>query len=165
MSKEEKPKEVGRVREIGWPSPLFGSLIGPEDPFRDLGAPFSRMARLFDRGLPERLRETRLAPAVDISEAEGAYVVTAEIPGVKKEDVTVEIEDDLLTIRGEKRSERKGSQEKEHWIERGYGSFSRSFRLPANAKTDEVKASFADGVLRIEVGKRLESKPKPVVIE
>lgn len=140
------------------------------DPFEDFGllrglSPFRRseLARL----APERLAfgpGGQAVPAVDISEDDDHFVVTAEIPGADKDDVTVEAHEQLLTIRGEKRCEREETKEQARYVERSYGSFSRSFRLPANADTGAIKAHFRDGVLRIEVPKAPESKPKSIVI-
>ena len=93
------------------------------------------------------------------------YVVTIELPGTKKEDVTVEMSDRVLTIRGEKRNEREEKKEHSRWVERSYGSFSRSFTLPANAVGDRVKASFEDGVLTVHVPKSEEAKPRTISIK
>jgi len=106
-----------------------------------------------------------LTPSVDISEDDGNYVVTAELPGTKREDVTVELEDDMLTIRGEKRNEREEKKEKRRFVERSYGTFSRSFTLPSNADAERVSASFKDGVLTVTIGKRPEAKPRVVDIK
>jgi HSP20 family protein len=106
-----------------------------------------------------------LSPSVDVSEDDGNYIVTAELPGTKREDVTVELEDDVLTIRGEKRNEREEKKEKRRFVERSYGTFSRSFTLPANADAERVGASFKDGVLTVTIGKRPEAKPRVVDIK
>lgn len=106
-----------------------------------------------------------LSPSVDISEDDKNFIVTAELPGTKREDVTVELEDDLITIRGEKRNEREEKKEKRRFVERSYGTFSRSFSLPANANAEKVSASFKDGVLTVLIGKRPESKPRVVNIK
>ncbi|MEN8160261.1 MAG: Hsp20/alpha crystallin family protein, partial [Myxococcota bacterium] len=108
----------------------------------------------------QRLEEMRA-----LLEDEKNFIVTAELPGTKREDVTVELEDDLLTIRGEKRNEREEKKEKRRFVERSYGTFSRSFTLPANANADKVSASFKDGVLTVLIGKRPESKPRVVNIK
>jgi HSP20 family protein len=129
-------------------------------PLRELGLP-GRLSRWLDEGV----RPPRFAPAVDISEDDDRYLVTAEIPGATKDDVTVEADEGTLTIRGEKRSEREGKKEQSRWVERSYGSFSRSFTLPANAATERVSASFKDGVLTVEIPKREESKPKVIAIK
>ena len=132
-------------------------------PFRDLSA--SRLGRLFEEPMGRSVAAARLSPAVDVAEHDDGYVVTAEIPGASKEDVTVEAHDGVLTLRGEKRSEREGKKEQSRWVERSYGSFSRSFTLPSNADTTRVNATFQDGVLTIEIPKAEEKKPKVISIK
>lgn len=107
----------------------------------------------------------RFAPAVDVSENDGEYAITAELPGVKKEDVTVEVHGGVLTIRGEKRSEREEKGEHGRHFERSFGSFSRSFTLPADVDADHVQAGFKDGVLTVQVRKSEAAKPKTVAIK
>jgi len=84
---------------------------------------------------------------------------------VRKEDVTVELHEDVLTIRGEKKSEREEKKDRSHWIERSYGSFSRSFTLPANAVAEEMKATFKDGVLSVEIPKKEAAKARQIAIK
>jgi len=143
------------------------------DPFRDLDLfegwgrwrePF-RATRLLDDMFSERSQGGALVPALDVTESDDQYVITLEVPGVAKEDVTVEIHENLMTIRGEKNSEREEKQEKSRWVERRYGSFSRSFTLPSNTDPERIKAAFKDGVLTIEVAKAEESKPKVISIK
>jgi HSP20 family protein len=102
---------------------------------------------------------------VDIVESNEGYVITVEIPGTKKEDVTVECHENVLTIKGEKKSEREEKDEHRHYVERSYGSFSRAFTLPSDASGDQVKASFRNGVLSVEIPKAEERKPKVVDIK
>jgi HSP20 family protein len=128
-------------------------------PFREIGWP--RLSRALERGVGRGA----LLPAVDIAEDDDRYVVTVEIPGANKNDVTVETDENVLTIRGEKKSEREEKKEQTRWVERTYGSFTRSFTLPANAQTERVAASFKDGVLTIEVPKRPEAKPRAISIK
>jgi HSP20 family protein len=134
-------------------------------PFREYGLAPARWGRLLGEpgGSPAAIRG-RFAPSVDIGEDDDRYIVTVELPGSKKEDVTVEVKDRLLTIRGEKRNEREEKKEQGRWIERSYGSFSRSFTLPANAAGDRVKAEFSNGVLTIEVPKSEEAKPRTISV-
>ena len=143
------------------------------DPLRDLDLlegwgrwrePF-RVTRLLDDLFTERSQGGALVPALDVTESDDQYVITLEVPGVAKEDVTVEMHENLMTIRGEKNSEREEKQEKSRWVERRYGSFSRSFTLPSNADPERVKAAFKDGVLTIEIAKAEESKPKVISIK
>jgi len=103
-------------------------------------------------------------PAVDVAESEAGYTITVELPGAKREDVTLEIHGDMLEVRGQKRSEREEKDEHRRIVERSYGSFSRHFVLPANADRGRIEARFQEGVLTIEIPKSEESKPKQVEI-
>ena len=102
---------------------------------------------------------------MDVAEDDDQYVITLELAGASKDDVTIEAHDDVLTIRGEKRSEREEKEEHRRYVERTYGSFARSFSLPANANADAIRASFADGVLTVEVPKQAEKKPKTIAVK
>jgi len=134
------------------------------NPFREFGLVPGRWTRLF--GDPSALSgRGRLAPSVDIAEDDEGYVVTVELPGSKKEDITVEMKDQVLTIRGEKRNEREEKKEHSRWVERSYGSFSRSFALPANAVADRIKAEFKEGVLTVAVPKAEEVKARTISIK
>ncbi len=139
------------------------------DPFADLET-FSRWP-FRGRGRPSRLLEDvweagrSFAPAVDISENDSQYTVTAELAGTKKEDVTVELHDGMLTIRGEKRTEHKEEGEKRRHVERTYGTFSRSFSMPVDADPDRIDAQFQDGVLTVTIAKTDVAKPKTVDIK
>jgi HSP20 family protein len=107
----------------------------------------------------------RWTPALDVAESDAAYVVTVELPGAKRDDVTLEMNEDVLTIRGEKKSEREEKDEQRHYVERTYGSFSRSFRLPAHVDPEGIKASFRDGVLTVEIPKTEAQKPRMIDIK
>ena len=104
-------------------------------------------------------------PAVDVREGDEAYVVTAELAGCKPEDVTVEVHEGVLSIRGEKRSERTEEKERSRYTERRYGSFHRSFRLPSDVNDDAVEAAFDAGVLTVTIKKVEETKPRTVAIQ
>lgn len=134
-------------------------------PYREFG--LGGLGRFFDELLAERgsAASGRWVPALDVTESEGSWVVTVELPGTKREDIGLEIHDDMLTIRGEKKSEREEQSEKRHYVERAYGSFTRSFRLPAHVAPDRIKASFKDGVLTVEIPKTEAHKPKTIDIE
>jgi len=134
------------------------------DLFRDWDRPLhlSRLLRDAFRGIGE---SGRWLPPVDIGEGDAGYTITVELPGAKKDDVSVECHENVLTIKGEKRSEREEKDEHRHYVERSYGSFSRSFTLPSDALCDQVKATFRDGVLSVEVPKAEETKPKVVDIK
>ena len=156
---EKEAKSIAR-----WDPIAELDLFRGWSPFREYGALPSRLARFFGEGGQQVPFTGRFAPSVDIAEDDDRYVITVELPGSKKEDVTVEMNDRVLTIRGEKRNEREEKKEQSRWVERSYGSFSRSFTLPSNAVADRVKAEFKDGVLTIEVPKAEEAKPKAITI-
>lgn len=144
-----------------------GRSLAPWDPFADL-EPFSRWP-FRGRGLA-RLEDMwsgrgGFAPAVDVTENGDSYTVTAELPGLKKEDVTVELHEGTLTIRGEKRSEKEEKGERRRYVERSFGTFSRSFTLPSNADAEHIKAKFEDGVLSLRIRKLAEAKPRTVDIK
>jgi HSP20 family protein len=131
------------------------------DPFRGL------LDRFFLHEPPETWRqlETFTTPKVDITETDDEYRVRAELPGVSKDDVTVEFEHGLLTIRGEKKSQRDEKTEKGRRLECSYGAFSRSFSLPQDIDADRIAATFKDGVLDVTVKRTPTSKPKQVAIK
>lgn len=104
------------------------------------------------------------APRVDILETETAYQVTAELPGVKKEDVEITVENNLLTLKGERKFEKDVNKEQYHRIERTYGSFLRSFTLPNRVVHDQVQAKFENGLLLITIPKAAEARPKKIEI-
>ena len=139
----------------------FGHL-GGRDPwaFPDLGG----LGRLIDQRFGERASAAVAAPLVDITETETQYTISAEVPGVRREDLTLEIHEGTLTLRGEKKSEREETKERGRHLERSYGAFSRSFAMPSDAELSKVQATFTDGVLRIDVPKRPEAKPAQVTI-
>jgi HSP20 family protein len=103
-------------------------------------------------------------PEVDLSETKEGFMLKAELPGVKKEDVKITLKDDLLTIAGEKKSEKEIKDENYHRTERVYGSFARSFRLPTAVEVEKVKAEYKDGVLHLTLPKAESVKPKEIQI-
>ena len=103
-------------------------------------------------------------PDVDISETDAEIVVRAELPGMKKEDVEIQIEGNLLTLKGEKREEKEENEKERYLYECSYGSFQRSFTLPTTVKEDEVKAEFTAGVLKVTLPKNGEPRGKKVPI-
>lgn len=120
---------------------------------------------------PMRLPESfwgqagRWVPAMDVSEDDDQYVITVELPGTKREDVALEVHENRLTIRGEKRDEREEKKEQRRYIERSFGSFSRSFSLPKDADREHIEAGFENGVLSISIPKLEEAKPRTVDIK
>lgn len=104
------------------------------------------------------------SPAVDITEDEKEYLITADLPQVEKDDVKVVVENGSLVIRGERKRENAHKDKKVHRIERSYGSFQRSFSLPEDADGNGVTASFKDGALRVSLPKSEEKKPKHIEV-
>ena len=118
---------------------------------------------LFGRAMQEQNQNlTTWAPAVDIYEGENELVVKADLPDVKPEDLDIRVENNILTIRGERKFEQKTDQKNYLRVERAYGSFARSFALANTVNTDAIKAEYKDGVLTLSVPKREEAKPKQI---
>lgn len=142
------------------------------EPFRDLVSIQDRMNRLFDdafRGAPRAGEEDwalggSWAPLVDIFEHEGNIVLKAELPGLEPKDVDIRVENNVLTLRGERRVDNEVKREQYHRVERAYGTFSRSFTLPSVVDTEKIKAEYKDGVLRVTLPTKEEAKPKQISI-
>ena len=100
------------------------------------------------------------APSVDVAEDDKEYRISADAPGVKREDLKVNVEEGVLTIAGERKSEKEEKGKKFHKVERSYGSFSRSFTLPEDAEEDKLSAEFKEGVLTVHLPKTANLKPK-----
>lgn len=137
------------------------------DPFRNFE---ERMRRLFGEGffrapVEENWTLSAWTPACDIFETENEIVVKAELPEVKKEDVTVSIENNVLTIHGERKFSEETKKENYHRVERSYGEFTRSFTLPVFVNTEKVSAEFRDGILRVVLPKREEAKTKQIEVK
>ena len=129
----------------------------------DLQDEFNRFFEGFGNGLGAV--EEHFTPAIDIRETDDAYIVEADVPGMKKEDVQIEVTDDVLTIRGERKDEHEEKRKDYHRIERQYGGFRRSISVPGEIKHDAVKAKFDDGVLRITLPKREDAKPRRIEVK
>ncbi len=139
--------------------------------------PFAEVDRLFNRMMPRAGRRPRLSvegegdvtfewsPAADISETDKEYLVRAELPGMKKEDVRVTLSDGALTIEGERKQQKEEKDEKYHRIETSYGSFSRTFSLPDNIKPDAIRCESHDGVLTVHIPKTEQMKPKELAVQ
>lgn len=140
------------------------------DPFREFGELPAEMNRLFGRPL---VPATWLAPKnggqwlpeVDITEEKDRIVVKADLPGMKQEEITVEVSDGSLTIRGERKRESETKDAKTYRVERSYGSFLRSFTLPAGVDAAKVSAAYKHGVLEIALPKLAEAKAKQIKVE
>jgi HSP20 family protein len=109
-------------------------------------------------------KQSSWTPAVDMCESDEAFTVQAELPGFSKDDVQVEIKDNRLTLKGERQRETDVNEAKYHRVERVYGTFQRSIRLPAVVDVDRAEAIFKDGVLKLTLPKAAEAKPKPISI-
>lgn len=137
-------------------------------PFRDIVSIQDEMNRLFDdffgRPLTRPECEDAWSPSVDVSETKDNVIINAEIPGMSKEDVKVSVQDNVLTLSGERKQEKEEKNANYHRIERNYGSFRRSFTLPTPVQPDKVKATYKDGILRITLPKTEEVKPKEIPI-
>ena len=143
------------------------------EPFRDLMGLQERMNRLFDesfRGIGRGGSDDdwalggSWAPAVDIYQQDGNIVLKAELPGLEPKDVDIRVEDNVLTLRGERKLDNEVKKENYHRIERTYGSFTRSFTLPNVVDTANIKAEYRDGVLHMTLPKREEAKPRQIQI-
>ncbi len=140
-------------------------------PFRELSAMQDRMNRLFEdalartRVIKEGLEPGVWTPPVDIYETADDLVIKAELPGLATEDVSVRVEDNVLTLKGERKRKEEVGREKYHLIERSYGHFQRSFVLPNNVEREKVQAKFRDGILFIAIPKFKRIRPKKIAIE
>jgi HSP20 family protein len=137
------------------------------DPFKEMEEAQNRLARIFGltpartgNGGQENMTITQWAPSVDIIEDDKEWLVKADLPEVKKEDVKVTVENGVLTITGERKFEKEEKDKKYHRIERAYGNFLRSFTLPDAADGAKVNAEFKDGVLKVHLPKSEQAKPK-----
>lgn len=140
------------------------------DPFRELTLMQDRLNRLFGDAYGQRSGEDLVArgawmPAVDIYETDDHdLVVKCELPEIRRENIDLRIENNLLTIRGERTLEKDVKEEQFHRVERSYGAFTRSFSLPSTVDAGKVKAEYRDGVLTVTLPRREESKPKQIPV-
>lgn len=140
------------------------------DPFRDLVTLQERMNRLFEDSLSRSKTTDEMAmgawtPAVDIFETPEEVVLRADLPGVDLSDIDVRIENNMLTLRGERKFLKEAKDEDYHRIERSYGTFSRSFQLPGAIDQNGIKATHKEGVLQVHLPKREETRPKQIKVE
>lgn len=140
------------------------------DPFKELEEVSTRLNRLFGRAPvrtesnQEMLAMADWSPSVDISETDTAYLIKGEIPGVDKGDVKVSIENGMITMRGERKLEKEEKGKKFHRIERSYGSFVRSFRMPDDVDESAIKAEFKDGMISVTLPKSAKTKAKAIEV-
>ena len=141
------------------------------DPFKELEEMQNRLSTLFGRtpvraeGGKEEMTVAEWTPLVDITEDEKEYLIKAELPEVKKEDVKLTVNDNVLTITGERKYEKEEKGKKYHRVERAYGSFMRSFTLPEDADEGKVSADYKDGVLKVHLPKSEKARPKSIDVK
>ena len=136
------------------------------EPFREMEDFFRNFSPFFGRGLRRHLgEESEWSPTTDISETDKEYLIKAELPEVKKEDVKITVDDGVITLSGERKHEKEHKDEKQIRVESFHGTFSRSFTLPDDADPTNIRAESKDGVLRIHIPKKESKKAKPIQIE
>ena len=141
------------------------------DPFRNVAALQDRINRIFDESfsrtadLDDDISMNAWKPLVDIYETDEAIILKAELPGIKKEDVSVEVKDNVLTLKGVRTEEKEIKEKNYYRKERAFGTFSRAFNLQHRIQPDKIKARFKDGVLKIEIPKPEEEKPKQITVK
>ncbi|MCL5942671.1 MAG: Hsp20/alpha crystallin family protein [Actinobacteria bacterium] len=136
------------------------------DPFRELTSLQNEFNRLFSRlGVGEVGERQSWLPSVDVIETKEAIKLKAELPGIDPDGIKLEVEENVLTLSGERRFEEKVEEDKYYRIERRYGSFSRSLALPQNVDTERIEAHYENGVLEVTVPKLEEAKPKRIAVK
>ncbi len=145
------------------------TMITRWDPFREFVTLQDRMNRLFrdprgPEGQDESLTTTAFAPPVDVYEDEHNVILKIEVPGIDEKDIDVRIENNTLTVHGERKFEKEEKEENFRRVERQYGSFTRTFTLPSTVNHDNVQADYDKGVLKIKLAKKAEAKPKQIKV-
>ncbi len=138
------------------------------DPFDEIVPRLNRMDRLFNRlfeTTEEPMLTAKWAPVADVLETKDAYIVRAELPGFEEKDINIEIENNVLTLKGERKFEKKTEEKDFRRIERNYGEFMRTFTLPPNVLTEKITAAYANGIIEVIVPKKEEAKPKKITLE
>jgi HSP20 family protein len=149
LSSRRRPGNVPIA--LNWADRLFNELM-PSRIFREL--------------MPSVMKEQgELMPAFDIAEADDHFIVKADLPGIESKNLDISLTGNVLTIRGEKKEEREEKNERYHSIERQFGSFSRSFMLPADVKESGIEAVYKDGVLRVTIPKSERAKQKKIPVK
>jgi len=159
---KSEAKEITPWRPFGGPSRLERDLDRMMREFR--------FGPMFSFGWPEELRHRNgdlglQMPAIEIYEEKDEVVVKAELPGMKKEDLEINLSGDILTIKGEKKKEEEVKEKGSYYSERSYGSFERSIEIPENVLSDKIRASFKEGVLEVRLQKSEETKRKEIKIK
>jgi HSP20 family protein len=145
------------------------TLLTRWDPFREFVTIQDRMNRLFrdsygTEGREEALTSTTFAPPVDVYEDEHNVTLKIEVPGIEEKDIDVRIENNTLTVHGERKFEKEEKEENYRRVERQYGSFTRTFTLPNTVDQESVQADYDKGVLKIKLSKKAEAKPKQIKV-
>ena len=145
------------------------TMITRWDPFREFATIQDRMNRLFrdsygPEGQDQSLTTSAFAPPVDVYEDEHSVQLKLEVAGVAEKDLDIKVENNTLTVSGERKFEKEEKEENFHRVERRYGSFTRSFTLPTTVNTEDIKADYEQGVLKIRLAKRQEAKPKQIKV-
>jgi HSP20 family protein len=135
------------------------------EPFREFDDMLRQYSPFFSRAPRRGTEGTEWAPIANVSETEKEYMIKAELPEVKKEDVKITLDNGVITISGERRHEKEQKDENEIRVESFYGTFSRSFSLPENIDANAIRAESKDGVLRVRIPKTQTAKPKSISIE
>ena len=139
------------------------------DPFKELKSLQDEMNRLFMTSVPRSFSQEDMAsggwsPSVDIYENEGEIVLEAELPGMKREDFEVTIENNVITLKGRREFEKKEEGDNYHRVERAYGTFTRSFSLPRTVSAESTSADFKNGILRVTLPKKEEAKARKIKV-
>ena len=137
------------------------------EPFREFTTLQDRMNRLFRDSFgegQEALTSTSFAPAVDVYEDEHNVTLKIEVPGIDEKDIDVRIENNVLTVHGERKFEKEEKEENFRRVERQYGSFTRTFTLPNTVDSEKVSANYEKGILKVTLPKRAEAKPKQIKV-
>jgi len=141
------------------------------DPFRELEEMSTRLNRFLGGPLPRQTGEddsvffADWAPAIDVQETDTEYLMKADLPEVKKEDVKVDVKDGILTVEGERKQEKDEKSKKFHRIERSYGKFVRRLALPTDADDQKIAAEFKEGVLNVHIPKSPQAKPRAISVK
>jgi HSP20 family protein len=137
------------------------------DPFREFTTLQDRMNRLFRDSYGDReeaLTTTTFAPPVDVYEDEHSVALKIEVPGIDEKDIDVRVENNTLTVHGERKFEKEEKEENFRRVERQYGSFTRSFTLPNTVDSESIQANYDKGILKIQLAKKAEAKPKQIKV-
>jgi HSP20 family protein len=127
--------------------------------------PFAKELSAFDFDVDRFFQPARFAPAIDVSEEDGAIVLKAEVPGLKADELSVSVDNGVLTLSGERKLEKRENGEKLHRVERSYGAFKRSFTLPKTVDGDKIEAQLRDGVLTLRLPKREQPEKKTIEVK